>query len=156
MPKLSTCKLCGTKLKKEEKYTFNNKTYCKNCYDKLIEESNQYKKLISSICSYFNINKPTGLILKQIKDYKNNFDFEYNWIMYCLWYITYICNKTLDIKFGIAMVKYEYENAKKYYYKQEQIKNSVINKKSKEIVKKVKITKNSNNAKILINLDEVN
>ena len=156
MPKLSTCKLCGTKLKKEEKYTFNNKTYCKNCYDKLIEESNQYKKLINSICSYFNINKPTGLILKQIKDYRNNFDFEYNWIMYCLWYITYICNKTLDIKFGIAMVKYEYENAKKYYYKQEQIKNSVINKKSKEIVKKVKITKNSNNAKILINLDEVN
>ena len=76
--------------------------------------------------------------------------------MYCLWYITYICNKTLDIKFGIAMVKYEYENAKKYYYKQEQIKNSVINKKSKEIVKKVKITKKSNNAKILINLDEVN
>ena len=54
------------------------------------------------------------------------------------------------------MVKYEYENAKKYYYKQEQIKNSVINKKSKEIIKKVKITKNSNNAKILINLDEVN
>ena len=38
MPKLSTCKLCGTKLKKEEKYTFNNKTYCKNYYDKLIKK----------------------------------------------------------------------------------------------------------------------
>ena len=56
MPKLSTCKLCGTKLKKEEKYTFNNKTYCKNCYDKLIEESNQYKKLIKYGYNIYLVN----------------------------------------------------------------------------------------------------
>lgn len=156
MGRLSTCKLCGKKITKEEKYIYSNKSYCEKCYNIKLKEREDYEKLINAICSYFNINKPTGLILKQIKDYKEKFDFEYKWISYCLWYVTYILNKKLDIKFGIAIVKYEYENSKQYYEKQLEIRNSVKIDKAKEVIRKVTINNTSIKNKLLINLDEVN
>lgn len=158
MARLSTCKLCGCKLMKEDKHTYSNKTYCKKCLDIKIKESNEYNTLISSICNYFGDDKPTGLVLKQIKDYKETFGYTYSGISYCLWYITDILNKTLDKKYGIALVKYEYENAKIYYGNQEKIRNSIesSNKEVKEIIKKVKINNKSIKHKFLLNLDEVN
>lgn len=158
MARLSTCKLCGCKLTKEEKYTHSNKTYCKSCYDAKIKEFNEYNALVSSICKYFGEDKPTGLILKQIKDYKENFGYTYNGVSYCLWYITDILNRTLEKKYGIALVKYEYENAKMYYNNQEKISNSVqnSNNETKEVMRKVKINNKSIKHKFLLNLDEVN
>ena len=156
MGRLSICKLCGKKITKEEKYMYSNKAYCKECYNIKLKEHEEYLNLIGGICSYFSINKPTGLILKQLKDYKEKFDFEYKWISYCLWYVTDILNKQLDIKFGIAIVKYEYENAKKYYNEQLEIKNSIKIEKPKEVVRKVTINNTSIKNKLLINLDEVN
>lgn len=157
MARLSTCKLCGVKLQKEEKYTYSSKTYCKKCYDFKVNEHLKYSNLIKSICSYFSINQPTGLMLKQIKECKEQFNYEYDWITYCLWYVTDILNKQLDKKYGIAIVKYEYENAKEYFNKQQLIKNSMknIDFKPKEVVKKVKIINANNKNKFLINLDEV-
>ena len=160
MPRLSTCKLCGKKLHKEEKHIYKNKTYCKDCYDILAKESNEYKNLIDSICAYFNIDKPTGLILKQIKDYKENFKYQYKWMQYCLWYVTYIQNKTMEKKYGVAIIKYEYENAMEYYNQQNKIGKGLEDKikkiKSNENkIFKFKITKKDNRNNLLINLDEV-
>ena len=73
MGRLSTCKQCGKKLTKEEKYTYSNKTYCIDCYNLKLQEHEDYLNLVSGICKYFNIDKPTGLILKQLKDYKNKY-----------------------------------------------------------------------------------
>lgn len=157
MARLSTCKTCGCKLTKEEKYTYSNKTYCNSCYDIKIRESTEYNILISSICNYFGDNKPTGLILKQLKDYKENFEYTYSGMSYCLWYITEILNRKLDRKYGIALVKYEYENAKAYYNNQEIIRNSInSNQEIKEVRKKIRISNKSIKNKFLLNLDEVN
>lgn len=160
MPRLSTCKSCGKKLQREEKYTYKNKTYCKDCYNVLTKEYNEYKNLVNSICEYFKIDKPTGLILKQIKDYKNTFKYEYKWMQYCLWYVTYIKNQNLEKKYGVAIIKYEYENAVDYYKQQNKIGKGLENKinkiKSNENkVFKFKILKEDNRSKLLINLDEV-
>ena len=75
-----------------------------------------------------------------------------------MWYITDILNRTLEKKYGIALVKYEYENAKMYYNNQEKISNSVqnSNNETKEVMRKVKINNKSIKHKFLLNLDEVN
>lgn len=156
MAKLSTCKLCGIKLNKEDKYTYSNKTYCKTCYEVKLQEKRDYDNLINVILKYFNLSVPNGLILKQIKDYKESFNFTYGGINYCLWYITQIKGVKLDIKYGIAMVKFEYENARNYFEQQQLIQKSIVKPINNEVIHKVKIKVNSNRKnKFLINLDEM-
>lgn len=157
MPRLSKCKDCGKELVKEDKYKYSNKTYCRGCYDKHIYENQMYNQLISNICKYFDIDKPTGLILKQIKEYKDKFDYTYSGIEYSLWYITQILNKSLELKYGIALVKYEYENAKEYFTKQQNIKKSIENNeiKIKDVVKTIKIKKKNKFKNFSINIDNL-
>lgn len=86
------------------------------------QESESYKNLSAYICDTFGIAVPTGLILKQIKDYKDMYSYTYDGIAYTIWYITNIAEKELDVKYGIAYVKYFYEKAEEYYVQQEHLK----------------------------------
>lgn len=158
MARLSTCKNCGVKMTKEEKMIYSNKSYCKECYDKLIYEKEEYKKLIDLICTYFKIEVPTGLIFKQIKDYKEQFGYNYAGMMYTLWFIKEIENKNFtEIKYGVALIKYNYEKAKAYFEQQSKIENS-ITEKPKEIIKTVTIkpiiNKNKKN-EMLFNIESL-
>lgn len=155
MPRLSTCKLCEKQITKEEKFIYSNKSYCKTCYDIKIKDHEEYTNLINSICIYFSINKPTGLILKQLKEYKEKFDYTYGGMSYCLWYITEILNKKLDVKYGVAIIKFEYENAKDYFNKQQSIRNSLNKPLNNEVTKKVQIKVKKTNNNFLINLDKL-
>lgn len=126
LARLSKCKGCEKELSKEEKYVYSNKTYCKKCYEQIQIEHQAYDLLLRTICEYYSIDKPTGLMLKQIKDYKEQFNYTYNGITYALWYIKAIENRSFsEIKYGIALVKYYYEKAKQYFNQQQRISNSV-------------------------------
>lgn len=155
MTRLSTCKGCGKKITKEEKYTHSNKSYCKECYDKIIKQHNEYKSLIDSICLYFKIDKPTGLILKQVKDYVNNLGYSYGGIKYTLYYITAILQQDLDLQYGIGLVKFKYSEAEDYYSNQISIQNSVKNIELKP-PKVIKVPNKENKRKpIVFDLDEI-
>lgn len=143
MARLSTCKGCEAKLTKEEKFIYSNKSYCKQCYDKIILEKESYNNLIKTICEYFNIQFPEGLMYKQIKDYKEQFGYTYNGMSYTLWYCKEILSKNFDKKYGVALIKYEYNNAKNYFNSQQDIKNSIQD-----------IKENSIN-RVIINLDKL-
>lgn len=154
----STCKDCAIELSKEDKYTYSNKSYCKICYDKIQVTKQEYNLLIKTICQYLDIEKPTGLIFKQIKDYKEQLDYTYSGITYCLWYIKAIEGKSFtELKYGIALVKYNYEKAKAYFIQQQKISGSVQNIKQEEInevkinLDKVYAKKNS----FLIDIDDL-
>ena len=84
MARLSTCKSCGKKLQPEEKYTHASKTYCKKCYEKIERESIEYKQLIEFICNNYKLDKPTGYILKQIKEFKTEYEYSYAAMTYTL------------------------------------------------------------------------
>lgn len=157
MARLSKCKGCGKILQSDEKYTYANKTYCSKCYDLKMKEREDYDNLIQWICKYFNQVSPNGMILKQIKDYKETFQYTYAGITYCLWYLTEIKGIKLEIKYGIGLVKFEYENAKNYFLQQQSIQNSVKNIEPPiQITRKVKMKTNRNyNNKFLINIDEM-
>lgn len=138
----------------EQRYPYSNKSYCKKCYDFKVKEREQYNVLIKTICECFNIEKPTGLILKQIKDYKDKFNYIYSGMTYCLWYLKEILNSSFDVKYGIAIIKYQYENAKHYFESQQKINESVSHFEIKEVVKKVKLSRNKPK-QFIINLDDL-
>lgn len=138
MGRKSTCKGCGILLEKEEKYTYSSKTYCKNCYDKLQQEKENYNQLLDTIMEYLEMQVIDGLIYKQIKDYKEQFQYNYTGMTYTLWYCKEILNKKFERKYGIALIKYEYNNAKDYFLKQQQIRNSIMEIKE-PVIRTVKI-----------------
>lgn len=65
-------------------------------------------------------------MLKQVKQYKDEFKYTYDGMTYTLWYCKAVLNKSFISKYGIAIIKFEYENAEQYFLQQQKIKNSVI------------------------------
>lgn len=148
MPKLSTCKNCGKKISKDEKIMISNKSYCKECAKEVELDKQSYKLLIDTICQYYDIQCCTGLIYKQIKDYKEQFNYSYNGMTYCLWYIKEIERKPFnEIKYGIAYIKYYYEKAKEYYDQQSIISKSVSMEKPIENTRVIVLKNNKINKK---------
>jgi len=142
LARLSKCKGCEKTISKEEKYVYSNKSYCKECYDKIQIGKQEYDLLLKTICQYFNLDQPTGLIFKQIKEYKEQLGYTYGGITYCLWYIKAIEGKSFsELKYGIALVKYNYEKAKKYFEQQQKIASSVQSniEQGEEAVNEVKV-----------------
>lgn len=156
MARLSTCKSCGIKIESGEKKTFSNKTYCLHCYEEKMKERAKYDNLLNYIGEIFHLDIPNGLIMKQIREYVDKYKYTYTGIQYCLWYMTSVKNKKMDIKYGIALVKFEYENAKAYYTQQEEIKNSANVKMAETKFYTLSAPKKSEKInKFIINLDEI-
>lgn len=153
MAKLSSCKDCGKELQSDEKHIHCSKSYCEICYDKIMKESDEYKRLIKYICENYSIQAPTGLILKQIKEYKTEYAYTYGGITYTLWYIKEILNKEFIVMYGISLVKFCYEDAKNYYIHQEEIKKSMeLNSKAEiktRVVKVNNVDKNTKNNSLI-------
>lgn len=158
MPKLSTCKSCGKKLLPEEKNIHSSKTYCNKCYEKIKRESDEYKLLIEFICKNYEIDQPTGFMLKQIKEMKEELSYSYAAMTYTLWYCKDIIGKNLISQYGITLVRYYYEEAKDYYIQQEE--NIKRMKELENVELKIKIikqnkTKSNTNNSMLFNLDNL-
>lgn len=161
MPRLSACKVCDVKISLEdEKVKIKNKSYHKECYVKLQYEREQYKLLIKKICEIFDIEVPNGLILKQIKQYKEEFQYSYSGMLYTLWFMSDIEGKRFtEIKYGIALIKYYYEKAKSYFEQQQRILDSMSSNENLEIkIREVKVNLNkvySNKNKYLLNINDL-
>ena len=145
MARLSTCKGCGKKLQPEEKYTHASKTYCEECFKKIERESTEYKQLIEFICNNYGMEKPSGFMLKQIKDFKNDYGYSYAAMTYTLWY-------------WVALIKNYYNEAKDYYSQQEKLTEQVNKLSDVEVKRKVVKRSSMNvnkNSRSLINLGDL-
>ena len=121
------CPVCGTFNEKENAIYHNSKYYCKVCYENKQNESNDYKELISYICELYSIDVPTGWMLKQIKDFKEQFNYTYKGIKSTLHYFFKIQegNDVAD-SIGIGIVPFVYDEAKKFYIDKKAVRDSVI------------------------------
>lgn len=137
------CKRCGKDLYPEERFKHNSKNYCKDCYDIVIREAEDYKNLIAYICEIFEIDKPSGFILKQIKNYKEEFGYGYAGMQYTLWYCREIENYDFILKYGIYMVKQHFEDAKDYYNHQEKMIEKMESLSEKDIHKVKRVDESS-------------
>jgi len=154
---LSTCKGCGNKFNTKDKQTYSGKAYCPTCYEGQVNAGKDYRDLIDTICLYFEMDKPTSLIYKHMKDYQEQLGYPYSAMTYTLWYCKFIKGYKFDSKYGMACVKYECDNAKAYYMQQLKIQESVtIASKTDEKINEVTINiKKQDRKSILIDIDEL-
>lgn len=107
------CPKCGKSNDKEIAVKYNNRYYCKEC----IEDVEEYKELIEAICQIYELEAPTMQIVKQIKDYKDKYNFTNSGILFTLkYYYQILENKVLEDS-GIGIVPYYYDKARDYYNK---------------------------------------
>ena len=120
------CPECGTYNDKENTVYYNSKYYCKVCYDNKKRESQDYKDLIAYICELYQIDAPTGWMLKQIKDFNEQFNYTYRGMKTTLHYF-YEIQEGNDVadSMGIGIVPFVYDEAKKFYIDKKAVKDSV-------------------------------
>lgn len=131
------CAYCENKVDKEEAHVYKKKNYHEKCFQIWEQEKIDYENLKTYICELHRLDFPTGVMLKQIKNYKEENLYKYRGMELALRYFY----ETLDNKVrqgdGIGIIPYVYEDAKLHYIKQQNIKKSIQdenNHKSKEIV----------------------
>lgn len=153
--RISKCKECSKEISGENKYKYSSFNYCLDCYNVKIKNKESYDTLIKTLCEYFHIEQPTGLMLKQIKQYKEDFKYNYDGMTYTLWYCKDILSKKFIEKYGVAILKYEYENAKQYYLQQAQIKKSTENITLDNVRYIIQRNIKSNTSNYLIDIDDI-
>jgi len=151
------CKVCSKEVNKTECVKKGSKYVCKECSDKLDRETKAYKDLVDYTLKIFNTDKVDGLVLKHIKDYKDNYNYTYGGIQYTLWYCKEILKMSFDQKYGLGIVKMKYIEAENYFIStQKRIENSVNAKHYEKREITIKLDKVFGSKKpILINLDEI-
>lgn len=154
------CPECGAYNDKENTVYHNSKYYCKICFENRQRESQDYKDLIAYICELYQIEAPTGWMLKQIKDYKEQFNFTYRGIKTTLHYFYEIQKgNSVEDSMGIGIVPFVYDEAKKFYIDKRAVKESLKDCNLEEIGNKKKIihvkreTKKQNNYREMALID---
>lgn len=115
MTKQVKCPDCGMMNDKENTIQHSNRYYCKECYKIRSENVDGYKRLISYICKLYRIDKPTGIILRQIKEFKSDYKFTDDGIYMTLKYYYDLLDNAVIDGVGIGIVPYYYEKAKQQY-----------------------------------------
>lgn len=134
--RIAKCFYCKQNILTDERIKFKNKYYHKECLktfqDEIAEkeqalreqkknEVEEYKTLVNMICEVFQIEAPTATIANQIKSFKTKNKYTYLGMLYTLNYITNVLQKKLVLNYGIKLVDYYYEEAEKYYLKQQEL-----------------------------------
>lgn len=120
------CPECGTYNDKENTVYHNSKYYCKICFENKQKEAQDYQNLVAYICELYQIEAPTGWMLKQIKDYKEQFNFTYRGIKTTLHYFYEIQEgNSVEDSMGIGIVPFVYDEAKRFYIEKKAVKDSL-------------------------------
>lgn len=111
------CPICENYNEKEDTILYNRRYYCKQCFEDRPMRDDYWNILFEYICFIFNINRPTGLIFQQIKNYKNEpYNFTDKGIYLTLKYCVEILGKDFEsYGKGIGIVPYYYEATKNHH-----------------------------------------
>lgn len=130
-----TCRYCRSKINKETaKKLGKNSYYCPDCLDKKEQEeeeknleSQQYRDLIEYICKLYNVKAPSGMILKQIKEMREEYNYKLSGMKLALQYFYEIENHAVMDDTGVGIIPYVYEKAKKHYLMKKSVEKSIEN-----------------------------
>ncbi|MDG0860380.1 hypothetical protein [Staphylococcus equorum] len=157
---------CNSKYPKEELKKLNlnkNSTndghnYCVSCYEKKIKDFNDRNDLYKFLQDTFDLNFPTGLMLRQIKQFNEERGYSYKNIRLTLNYIFNIkrCYKPMT-KFGIAMVPHFHEEMIEYYknFKNKRENLTIKKTETKRVTLPLFETNESYKQKKLINMEDL-
>lgn len=118
MPRSVKCPFCGSFfLREEEAFTeYGGRYYHVACYEKFEKEKNDRQELITYIEQLLDIEKVTPLILRQIKDFHDDYKYSYTGMKKALIYFTTVKKNAMKGA-GIGIIPYIYKEAFEYYKK---------------------------------------
>lgn len=109
------CPYCKEKLDKDEAHPYKKRYYHEKCFNEWQAHSQHRKDLIAYICELHNLDAPTGMILKQIKEFENDYGYKLKGMELALRYFYETLGNPVREGDGIGIIPYVYEEAKKYY-----------------------------------------
>lgn len=139
---------CLDKNLKHEKETLiedGGKRYCKSCLESKKIEIQERNELYALIKSLYNIPYPNGMMLKQIKNFKEEFSYTYEGMRKTLLYLSKKSNVSFSIKYGLGIISYKYDEANLFYKEQEERMLKAAFTQEIKSDEKVVVTKRPNN-----------
>lgn len=129
--KTPKCKWCNEWVDKSlNDHTKTNVGYYHNpCYQQFELNKQHLKELHDYISKVYNVEFPTGWMLKQIKEYKTKRNYTYKGMELTLRFIYEVENKYLReaSDSGLGLIPYFYEKAKQYYINLYSVTQSATN-----------------------------
>lgn len=149
--RMRTCPQCKGKLSPldDDAIDSGNSTYHKGCYDAIKRAEKNRNDLIDYVALKYNMEFPTGFMLKQISEYHSKRGYSYKAMKACMVYIIEVEKIPVKEGTGLGLIPHYYERAKLYYSKlavaREASQSVVIDNKPIKIVAKVE--KNKKNSR---------
>lgn len=128
MARLPACPDCGIDIvDKKQSKKISNRWVCFPCLEKREQVANERQELYDLVAKLFFIKHPTGMMMKQIKDFREDLEYTYKGMTLSLIYWTETLNNTMSNAKGVGIIPYIYEDAKKFYIEKMEIRKRVEN-----------------------------
>ena len=138
--KLRTCPKCKEKVDplSENAIDIENATLHRECYERIQREKKNRQDLLDYISLKYDINFPTGYMLRQISDYHDKRGYSYKAMLTTLKFIFDVERVPIKDGVGVGLIPFYFEKAKAYYSKirtaGKTASNTTINNKTKKII----------------------
>jgi molybdopterin converting factor small subunit len=130
------CPYCQEQLDKDEAVEHKKRYYHEGCFNTWRSEVDHRKELIEYICNMYDIESPTGMMLKQIKEYQDELGYKLKGMQLALEYFHETLGNPIREGDSIGIIPYIYEEAKKHYLTKMKAEES-----NEEIEKNVKVVR---------------
>ena len=149
---------CGEKHSSDEMIKLSGKNFCPECYIKEKTNRENREAVYRVIAHAYDLQMPTTLMKKHVKDMHENYGWSYKRIMVLA---DYVFNKKkikmLDMKYGVKHLENYHQEMNEYYIKRKRQKDLNKGKKNPKETKIIKGNFNDNTYKKskIINLEEL-
>ena len=129
MARMVKCPICKGYNNKGETKEYKGRYYCPHCLEAklLASESrkNDWDRLFEYICSVYNIDKPTGMMFKQLKEYRDEYGYKDSGMYATLRYYYEILENSPLEGSGLGIIPYYYDRAREYYKQCNEVESSL-------------------------------
>lgn len=122
-----SCKIITDDERDLHVYGKNKNRFCMKCYKKEQQITFDRNRLCAFIAKLFGLDRPTGIMLRQIKEYKEKQNISYRNMYFALDYATNIKGYELNLKFGVAVIPAIHAEMLNYYADIKQKRESAKN-----------------------------
>lgn len=118
-------------------------------------EENDRRELIRYICEKYDMKKPSGMILKQIKSFKDEFEYTYKGMELSLRFFFDVEKNGVKEDTGIGIIPYIYDRATKYHMNIIKVQQSIEDNEEEEVRKFKPRQKDNRRGRQLIDINKL-
>ena len=127
--RLRTCPKCKEKVNPLDVDAIDTDitTYHRACYESIQRQKKNREELLNYISLKYNVEFPTGFMLKQITDFHNKRGYSYKAMLVTLQYMFDVEKVATKEGVGLGLIPFYFEKAKSYHQKIRKAGNSAQN-----------------------------